>query len=93
MSVAVDTAIVAVKTVILLLGSAVTLIAYRASRRTKSASLRLLAVGFGVITLGALLAGIANQLLSVSIQQGVLINSLLVAIGLSVILYSLYHER
>ncbi|WP_435145991.1 DUF7521 family protein [Halobaculum sp. P14] len=93
MSVAVDTAIVAVKTVILLLGSAVTLIAYRASRRTKSASLRLLSVGFGVITLGALLAGIANQLLSVSIQQGVLINSLLVAIGLSVILYSLYHER
>ena len=93
MSVAVDTAIIAVKTVILVLGSGVTYIAYKAHRRTGAPSLRVLAIGFGIITLGALLAGIAHQLLGVSLELGVLINSLLVALGLAIIMYSLYLER
>ncbi|WP_207592827.1 DUF7521 family protein [Halomontanus rarus] len=93
MSVAVTTAIIAVKTIILLLGSGVTYIAYKAYRRTGARSLRVLAIGFGTITLGALLAGIANQLLGVTLEQGILINSLLVALGLAIIMYSLYLER
>lgn len=93
MSVAVTTAIIIVKTVILLLGSGVTYIAYKAHRRTGADSLRILAIGFGIITLGALLAGIANQILGVSLEQGILINSLLVALGLGIIMYSLYLER
>lgn len=87
------TAIVVVKTVILLLGSGITYIAYKAYRGTGRASLRVLAVGFGVITLGALLAGIAHQVLSVSLEMGFLINSILVAVGLAIVLYSLYLER
>lgn len=93
MSVAVTTAIIIVKTVILLLGSGVTYIAYKAHRRTGTDSLRILSIGFGIITLGALLAGIANQILGVSLEQGILINSLLVALGLGIIMYSLYLER
>ncbi|MBX0297370.1 DUF7521 family protein [Haloarcula nitratireducens] len=89
----VDTAIIVVKTVILLLGGGITYIAYKAYRRTEAPSLRVLGVGFGIITLGALLAGIANQVLSVSLEMGVLINSLLVAVGFAVVLYSLYLER
>lgn len=89
----VGTAIVVVKTVILLLGSGITYIAYKAYRRTGTPSLRVLGVGFGVITLGAFLAGIAHQVLSVSIEMGVLINSVLVAIGLAIVMYSLYLER
>ncbi|MBV0926008.1 hypothetical protein KTS45_17530 [Halomicroarcula limicola] len=89
----VDTAIIAVKTVILLLGGGITVIAYKAYRRTEAPSLRVLGVGFGIITLGALLAGIANQALSVSLETGVLINSLLVAVGLAIIMYSLYMEQ
>lgn len=88
-----DTIIVALKTVILLLGSGVTYIAYRAFRRTEADSLRVLAIGFGTITLGALLAGVANQLLGVTVKQGIIINSALVAVGLAVILYSLYLEQ
>lgn len=87
------TAVVVVKTVILLLGSGITLIAFRAYRRTGAISLRYLGVGFGIITFGALLAGIANQILSVSLEMGVLINSILVAVGFAIILYSLYIER
>lgn len=93
MTVPIDTAIIAVKTVILLLGSGVTYIAYKAYRRTRTSSLRVLAIGFGIITLGALLAGIAHQVFGVSIEAGVLINSLLVALGLAVIMYSLYLEQ
>ncbi|EFW92292.1 hypothetical protein ZOD2009_09545 [Haladaptatus paucihalophilus DX253] len=87
------TAIVVVKTVILLLGSGITYIAFKAYRRTGAPSMRALGIGFGTITLGALLAGIANQLLSVSLEAGVLINSVLVAIGFAIIMYSLYLER
>lgn len=89
----VETAIVVVKTVILLLGSGITYIAYRASRRTETPSLRVLAIGFGVITFGVLLGGVAHQLLAVSLELGILINSVLVAIGLAIVMYSLYLER
>ncbi len=89
----IDTGVVAFKTVILLLGSAITYIAYKAYRQTGDAAMRLLAIGFGVVTLGALLAGIAHQLVSVSLEAGVLINSGLVATGFAVIVYSLYLER
>ena len=86
-------AIVVVKTVILLLGTGITYIAYKAYRRTGSPSLQALGIGFGVVTLGALLAGVADQILSVSLEMGVLINSILVAIGFAIIMYSLYLER
>lgn len=85
-----ETAIVIVKTVILLLGTGITYIAYKAYRRTGLPSLRALCIGFGIVTLGALLAGVADQLLSVSLEMGVLINSVLVAIGFGIIMYSLY---
>lgn len=88
----VETAVVVVKTLIFLLGSGITYIAYRAYRRTGSPSLRALCSGFGIVTLGALLAGIAHQLLSVSLTVGILINSTLVAVGLGIILSSLYLE-
>lgn len=84
------TAIAVVKSVILLLGGGITYIAFKAYRRTGEQSLRVLGVGFGIITLGALLTGVANQFFSVSLEVGVLINSIFVALGLAVIMYSLY---
>lgn len=86
-------AIIVIKTAILLFGSGIAYIAYRAHRRTGATSLRALALGFGVVTLGALFAGIAHQLLGVTLKTGVLINSLLTAIGFAIIMYSLYLER
>lgn len=89
----VETAIIATKTVTLLLGGGITYIALKAYRRTGDASLRALSVGFGIVTLGALLGGIADQVVSVSLEMGVLINSLLVMIGFVIIMYSLSIER
>ncbi|WP_436900818.1 DUF7521 family protein [Halovenus halobia] len=86
----ITTAIVIVKSITLLLGGGITYIAMRAYRRTGERSLRELSIGFGIITLGAALSGAANQLFSVSIETGVFVNSTFLAVGLTVILYSLY---
>ncbi|MDX1747017.1 MAG: hypothetical protein R3324_13860, partial [Halobacteriales archaeon] len=66
------------------------LFAYRAYRRTASRSLGRLAVGFAVITLGSLVAGIADQFTSLSTVHALLIESGLTAAGLAVILHALY---
>jgi hypothetical protein len=90
---AVGSAIVVVKTVILVLGGWITVLAYRAYSRTNSNELLLLGVGFGIITFGVILGGVAHQILTVAIEVGVLLNSILVAIGFVVILGSLYTEE
>jgi hypothetical protein len=87
------TAIAVVKSVILLLGGGITYIAFKAHRRTGDDSLQLLGIGFGIITTGALLTGVANQFFRLSLELGVLVNSVFVAVGLGVIMYSLYVQR
>ncbi|NIB98271.1 hypothetical protein [Halobacterium sp. R2-5] len=82
--------VVALKTVTLLLGGAVTYFAGKAWQRTGSPALRSLAIGFGFVTFGALLAGIADQLLAVDQTLAVLTESALTAVGFAVIVYSLY---
>ena len=89
----IELGIIIVKTIILLLGGGITYTAYKAYRNNGNRSLGTLALGFGIVTLGALLGGIADQILSVSLAMGVLIDSLLVAIGFAIIMYSLYLER
>lgn len=84
--------IIVMKTIILLLGGLISYLSYKAYRRTKTPALRALAIGFGIVTLGALFAGVAHQLLGVSLTMGVFINSILTMIGFVIITYSLYVE-
>lgn len=86
-------AILVLKSVILVLGGGITVIGYKAYKRTGAVSLRALTLGFGIITFGALLAGIAHQVLGVAFETGVLVNSLLTAVGFTIIMYSLYLEQ
>lgn len=90
MSLTVNVAIILVKGFILVVGAGIALVAYRAYRKTEDDSLRALAIGFGVVTLGALLAGILHKLFGISLLMGVLLDSVLTAIGFSIIIYSLY---
>ncbi|MFT4882551.1 MAG: heme/copper-type cytochrome/quinol oxidase subunit 3 [Natronomonas sp.] len=85
----VQLAVAVVKTLILVVGGSVTYLAYRAYRRTHDESLRLLSVGFGLIVVGVLLAGFTFEILMVDIGVGILIESLFVLMGLSVVAYSL----
>lgn len=87
------TAIVIVKSMILVLGSGIAYIALKAYRRTGESALRALGLGFCVITIGALTTGSANQFFSVPLEVGVLVNSVFVAVGFAIITYSLYIQR
>ncbi|ELY46926.1 DUF7521 family protein [Natronorubrum sulfidifaciens] len=79
-----------VKTLILLVGSLITFFAYKAYRRTRQRALGLLAVGFGLVTLGLVLAGFLYELLEVSLMTGILLESLLMLVGFVIIARSLY---
>jgi O-antigen/teichoic acid export membrane protein len=83
-------AIVALKTVTLFLGCLITYLSYKAYRRTGAPPLRYLSVGFGIVTLGALLAGVVDQVLQAGFALGQLVESALVALGFAIIVYSLY---
>jgi heme/copper-type cytochrome/quinol oxidase subunit 3 len=85
----VQLAVAIVKTLILVVGGSVTYLAYSAYRRTRDESLRLLAAGFALIVVGVLLGGFTFEILMVDIGVGVLIESLFVLAGLSIIAYSL----
>ncbi|WP_136688686.1 DUF7521 family protein [Halorhabdus amylolytica] len=90
MSPHVSITVIALKTLTLLLGGLITFLAYRAYRRTHSQSLGALALGFAIVTLGALLAGISDLIVELPIQQTLLLESTLTAGGFAVIVYSLY---
>ncbi|MFO7927861.1 MAG: DUF7521 family protein [Halobacteriota archaeon] len=85
----IQVAVAVVKTLILIVGGLVTYLAFSAYRRTYDRSLGFLAVGFGLIVVGVLLAGVTFELLNVALGVGVLIESLFVLFGLATIAYSL----
>ncbi|SIR80208.1 hypothetical protein SAMN05421858_3808 [Haladaptatus litoreus] len=84
--------VIVLKTLTLALGGVITYFAFKAYRRTGSKALRLLAIGFGIVTLGAFLAGIADQAFQIDRDLVLVIESALTAIGFAAIAYSLYAE-
>jgi len=83
-------ALAIVKTLTLVVGGVITYFAFKAYRRTRLRALGYLATGFGIVTLGLVLAGLAHELLGVPLALGVLIEGSLALIGFAVIAYSLY---
>ncbi|MFP9191676.1 DUF7521 family protein [Natronosalvus vescus] len=83
-------ALAVVKTLILVVGGAITYFTFKAFRRTHRRELGLLALGFGTVTLGFVLAGLLFEMLEVTLALGILIESLLVLGGFLIIAYSLY---
>ncbi len=84
--------VVALKTATLVLGGLITYFAASAYRRTGARPIGALAVGFGLVTLGALLAGAAQQAFGFDTDAVLIIESALSMAGFGVILYSLYAE-
>lgn len=84
--------VVALKAVTLVLGGLITFFAAKAYRGTGSRPIGYLALGFGFVTLGSLLAGAAHQAFGAPVDIVLLIESLLVAIGFGIITVSLYSE-
>jgi hypothetical protein len=84
------TVITALKTVTLVLGAMITFFSYKAFRRTGAKPLGLLALGFAVVTLGSILAGVFDLGLSLSREYAIIAETGLTALGFGVIVYSLY---
>lgn len=84
--------VVLFKTITLLLGALITYFAYSAYRRTDARALGALSVGFGIVTIGALSAGVVDQVLGGPQRNALLVESILTMVGFVVILYSLYAE-
>jgi uncharacterized protein (DUF3084 family) len=82
--------IIAAKTVVLVLGGLITLLARRAARRTGSGALRWFAVGFAIITVGALLGGALDWIAGLPLATVVLVESVLWAAGFGVLAHALY---
>ena len=89
--------IVVSKTLVLILGGLITYYSYQAYRRTGAPQHRWLTYGFGIITIGAVLGGILDLVAETYLGQdliytSVFVSSSLTAVGLGVILYSLYAQ-
>jgi len=86
--------IVATKTLTLVLGGLITYYSYQAYKRTEARELGALALGFGVMTMGAFFGGLLHlgfsQFFEIELVVPVFIESLLIAAGFGIILYSLY---
>lgn len=74
---------------VLLSGGGLTAVALRASRRTGARALRLLAAGFGAITLGSVFSTLI-WLFASDTAVALLAGNALVAIGLACLVYALY---
>lgn len=85
-------ALAVVKALLLLVGGVITYFSFKAYRRTRQRALGFLALGFGLVTLGFVLAGMLYEILGVSLETGILLESLLVLAGFVVIAYSLYAQ-
>ena len=78
------------KLMVLLFGALIAYHAFTAYRRTQEPTFRMLAVGFGILTLGAFLGGVTHQILGIGLVEGVLVEAVFVLIGFMLIAYSLY---
>ena len=87
--------IVVSKTLILVIGGLITYYSYQAYQRTETPEHKWLTVGFGIVTVGAILGGVLDLIVEMYvgtdlIAVSVFVSSSLTAVGLGVILYSLY---
>ncbi|WP_119814067.1 DUF7521 family protein [Halalkaliarchaeum desulfuricum] len=87
-----DVILVVSQTAIVVLGGSISYFAYKAYNRTANPALRALSIGFAIVTIGAVSAGVLHHLLNIGLEAGIAINSILTAIGFAVVTYSLYVE-
>ncbi|SEP32122.1 hypothetical protein SAMN05216388_10853 [Halorientalis persicus] len=90
MTESIPTTVVIFKTLTLLVGGFITLVAANAARKTRWTGLSYLAIGFGIVTAGSFFAGVGDQLLLISTHDALLVESALTTLGFLVIAYSLF---
>jgi hypothetical protein len=62
----------------------------KAYRKSESKNMLFLSIGFGIITVGSILAGLSFEFLGFSLLQVNIVESLMILIGFIMIMYSIY---
>lgn len=83
-----EVTLIGVRILLLLLGIATTAISFRAYRRERTRYLRDATIGFGFITLGVLIEGFLYQLTALTLTQVHIAESVALACGFAVLLWS-----
>lgn len=78
-----------VRIIVLVLGLSIATLSYRAYRRTGSLYLRDASVGFAIVTFGVFIEGLLFEFVGWDLVTVHIVNSVIVAIGFGVLLYSL----
>lgn len=78
------------RTLMALLGLAVVWTSWRAYQKTKGRQFLLLAVGFGLLTAGVVLAGAIVNLTALELETALIAEAIVANVGLAVILYTVY---
>lgn len=82
--------LIVAKAITMVIGLLIAGTAYRGYRRSGDESMLYLAVGFAIISVGAVVEGIFFDVLHLSIFWAGTVQTSIVAVGMLVILYSLY---
>lgn len=77
----------------LVLSGLITYLSFRAYRRTGSRDLQLFTLGVALLTVRVLIGGGLHQLLGAALLTGVLVQSVLTALGLVTLVCSLYVDE
>jgi len=80
----------ALKTLIGVLGLLLAYLSLKAYRKSKSKNMLFLSIGFGIITVGSILAGLSFEFLGFSLLQVNIVESLMILVGFIMIMYSIY---
>lgn len=80
--------LVGARVLLLIVGIATTTISFRAYRRERTHYLRNATIGFGCITFGVLVEGFLYQLTSLTLTQVHVVESIALACGLGMLLWS-----
>ena len=85
--------LIVAKSLVVLLGFTIAYQAFRGYRRGHGRPMLYLAFGFAFISVGAVTEGLLFELDLVSIYQASAIQTIIAALGMLLVLYSLYHGR
>jgi len=80
----------ALKSLIGVLGLLLAYLSIKAYRKSKSKNMLFLSIGFGIITVGSILAGLSFEFLGFSLLQVNIVESLMILVGFIMVLYSIY---
>ncbi len=79
-----------VKIVIVVLGTILVYLAAKGYRRSKSKAMIFLSLGFALVTIGSVLAGVLFEFLGFELIDVSIIESIMIILGFACVIYSIY---